>query len=519
MRPSFWKMNEIIDIVRDGEKKTAICIGRDDFGLPKHLMQGTKQDGIISDGHSLSSWYWDGLCVIEGMRYVYFSPCEIHPIYDISTYSRPKALKIVRNLAFALSTAKEDYLDLITGVFPLYRIWIYGEDSILIMPPDLGDLIGIMRDEETKENEVNRIIQGTAEKQFLLITEMAELLYYAATGIFPFASDEVRGSGYREVPVSYFEKLPEKTEGFISFIFHAKSREMRDIMGNGSGGECLGWFLSKSRDLEWNLPPRTEEERDASIKKTRESEAYSTYFAERTRIYKRNTFWRTKGTAIGIVAVIVFFERFVDAIPRAELTGFLVREDQLTFFVFGRFHIHFHFVTDFEVGVVTEFAAGDHPFGFETDVHEHFAFVDRGNGTFHYFASLDVREGLVVLFGDLFFRFATVDGSFGFKCVPVELIDGDRGVRRLLSLRFFCVCSHFVVCWNETKRVRHYVLTPCNSTRLPKGVAKVRYFFNLQAVADIFPGTKHLVAVFCWRPEIFADNIFGTEGRPRSGTR
>ena len=66
MRPSFWKMNEIIDIVRDGEKKTAICIGRDDFGLPKHLMQGTKQDGIISDGHSLSSWYWDGLCVIEG---------------------------------------------------------------------------------------------------------------------------------------------------------------------------------------------------------------------------------------------------------------------------------------------------------------------------------------------------------------------------------------------------------------------------------------------------------------------
>ena len=39
MRPSFWKMNEIIDIVRDGEKKTAICIGRDDFGLPKHLSE------------------------------------------------------------------------------------------------------------------------------------------------------------------------------------------------------------------------------------------------------------------------------------------------------------------------------------------------------------------------------------------------------------------------------------------------------------------------------------------------
>lgn len=306
MRPFSW-MNEVIDIIRDGEKKTAICIGQDDFGLPKHLMQGAKHDGIISDGKTLERWFWDGLCTIEGMRYVYFSPARIRPIYDISTYSRPKALEIVRNLAFALVSADESFLDLITGVLPLYRIWIYDDTKVLVMPPDLGDLIGIMRDEETKENEVNRIIQGTAEKQFLLITEMAELLYYAASGIFPFASDEVRGSGYREAPISLFASLPERTEGFISFIFHAKNREMRDIMGNGSGGQCLKWFLDRSKDLEWNLPARTEEERDAEIKKNTSSESYSNFFKERTRIYKRNTFWRTKGTAICVGAVIGIF--------------------------------------------------------------------------------------------------------------------------------------------------------------------------------------------------------------------
>ena len=124
MRPFSW-MNEVIDIIRDGEKKTAICIGQDDFGLPKHLMQGAKYDGIISDGKTLERWFWDGLCTIEGMRYVYFSPARIRPIYDISTYSRPKALEIVRNLAFALVSADESFLDLITGVLPLYRIWIY----------------------------------------------------------------------------------------------------------------------------------------------------------------------------------------------------------------------------------------------------------------------------------------------------------------------------------------------------------------------------------------------------------
>ena len=47
------KMEEIINIVRDGAEKTAIWIGNDDMGIPKHLMQGVKHDGIISDGKEI----------------------------------------------------------------------------------------------------------------------------------------------------------------------------------------------------------------------------------------------------------------------------------------------------------------------------------------------------------------------------------------------------------------------------------------------------------------------------------
>ena len=296
---------EIIDIIRDGEKKTAIWIGSDDMGIPKHLMQGEKRNGVISDGKTLREWYWDGLCAIDGERYVYFAPCRLRPIYEISTSARKDALTIVRKTAFALQQMKKDFLDLITGIFPLYRIWIYGENDVLIFPPDLGDIFAIMRTDERKEAEVNRIIQSTAEKPFLLITEMAELLYYAASGRFPFASDAVRGSGYKEVPLSFYEQLPEKTEGLINFIFHAKSREMRDIMGNRDDGKNLSWFLSRSENLEWPLQNRTEEERDRAIEKAESTVEFREFFEKREKITKRNTFWRVKGTIIIIVTAAV----------------------------------------------------------------------------------------------------------------------------------------------------------------------------------------------------------------------
>ena len=142
------RINEVIDIVRDGNKKTAIWMGNDSFGIPKHLMQGEKQTGLICDGRTVRPWFWDGMCAIDGERYVYFDPCHVRPIYALATECRADALTIVRKIAFALSGMKKDYLDLITGIMPLSRLWSYGENDVLILPPDLGDIFLIMREEE-----------------------------------------------------------------------------------------------------------------------------------------------------------------------------------------------------------------------------------------------------------------------------------------------------------------------------------------------------------------------------------
>ena len=48
---------DIINHVVDGELKTCIKLGRDDFGLPKHLMQGEKKCGYLLKNGELIPHY------------------------------------------------------------------------------------------------------------------------------------------------------------------------------------------------------------------------------------------------------------------------------------------------------------------------------------------------------------------------------------------------------------------------------------------------------------------------------
>ena len=296
----------ILDIERYGETKTAIKLGSDQFGIPKHLLQGVKRSGLISDGETITEWYWDGLCTIAEERYVYFPKCKLESWETLATTHRKDALKLVNALAFALRDAGSEFLDLTTGVFPLYRVFIYEDTKVLILPPDLGDILSVSEEASEKRREVIAVIKGNAENNFRLITEMAELLYYAASGFLPFESDEIRGSGYPVEDIGEIADLPEKTAGFINFILKAKGREMRDIMGNYSDGKNLKWFLERS-DLEWTLENRSEEERAKTVEDTLSSQSYADFFADASKKAKRNTFWRVKGTVIVVVAVIAIF--------------------------------------------------------------------------------------------------------------------------------------------------------------------------------------------------------------------
>ena len=310
---------EIREIERDGRTWTAIRIGRDDFGVPKHLMQGEKMEGIITDGSSIRPWYWEGFATIDDWRYVYFERCDLEAFDTIATVHRKDALELVNKLAFALSEADSRFLDLSSGVFPTYRIFILSGRDILLLPPDLADIFSIMIDEETKNRESTALVQGSAEAGFRLVSEMAQLLYYAAAGTLPFLREESREAGYKELPLSLYQGMDAKTEGLISFILHAKSREMRDIMGNRSPEKVLPWFLERSKGLGWNLEDRSEEERLADVRKAEESPEAKALLEKIGKAAKRRAFWRVKGTVITVsviaaAAIISFLVSYISGI-------------------------------------------------------------------------------------------------------------------------------------------------------------------------------------------------------------
>ena len=118
---------------------------------------------------------------------------------------------------------------------------------------------------------------------------------------------------------------------------------------------------------------------------------------------------------------LVIIQSLVYTIPRLELTGLFVRQDQLTFFVLGAVDINLDLFAYGQFGVVAELADGDDTFALVADVNDNFAFVDVDNRSFNDFADLHLRKRLIVRFGNLIFGFV-VEGRFVFECVPVEIL-------------------------------------------------------------------------------------------------
>ena len=120
-----------------------------------------------------------------------------------------------------------------------------------------------------------------------------------------------------------------------------------------------------------------------------------------------------------------FSRGFVDAIPRFELTGFLVRKSQLAVAVFGGIHVNLHLVADLQIGIVAELGVGDDALALVADVHQYLAFGDTRDGAFDHFADVDVRERFVVSCGNLLFGLV-IDAQIPFERIPVELVVRNR---------------------------------------------------------------------------------------------
>lgn len=299
------KAEDIVKLDVDGVVKTAIRIGYKDDSLPSHIFQGGKKEGIIVENGIPRPFLWESITFKDDQRYVYFEDMEVYSLEELFYSKRNLALEIVRNIAIGLENADESFLNLETGVFPLYRIFLLSGSGVLLLPPDIGDVISILRNDEQRMSEVNVLIRRESEQQFKLIMEMAELLYYSASGKLPYQDQDIRHYRYEEYPLgnilsSNKESLDDKTVGLINFILHAKRREMRDIMGNRSAGKALVWFIEKSKGLEWAL----EKGNDFLISSYENTEDYAKFSKRSIDGAKRHDFFRKKGTIISVCSII-----------------------------------------------------------------------------------------------------------------------------------------------------------------------------------------------------------------------
>ena len=115
------KEQMITNTVIDGKEYTAIALGVDDFAIPRHMMQGEKQDGYIYKHGELIPWRWEAFCTIEGRKCFYFDRCRIENFSSIATTHRDNALTLVRDLAVALTLLPQSFGSVQLGLLPTYR--------------------------------------------------------------------------------------------------------------------------------------------------------------------------------------------------------------------------------------------------------------------------------------------------------------------------------------------------------------------------------------------------------------
>ena len=110
----------------------------------------------------------------------------------------------------------------------------------------------------------------------------------------------------------------------------------------------------------------------------------------------------TLGAALDItVDDLAAFVGFVDAIPRLEQLGFLVREDELAIGAFLVLNVDFHLVAHLQVRAGAELCNRDDAVRLEADVDDHFAVGDGHHSAFDDLVVSDLAHGAGVLLFEL----------------------------------------------------------------------------------------------------------------------
>ena len=301
----------MIDITQKtvgGVEMTALRFGPDKFDIPVHLMQKEREDCILVTDEDIVSFPWNGVTKDTGGQYLLLDKCNLEDIWTLSTTNRERALDLVRKTALGIKKGGKKFADLSTGIFPLYRIYIKDKKDILILPEDAASILAVSLVRSDMDACSKDLTKKDTEVGYTLILEMAELLYFASSGRFPYKDEEVRRSGYNEIPLEFYTPLlDEKTSSFITTTLSMKERNQRKISGNNGPEKSIGWFIDNTESLTWNLKNRTEEEKEIEAKNTEDNEEFKKLWKEKSKKAKTRKFWAEKGAVIAVTVLIVGF--------------------------------------------------------------------------------------------------------------------------------------------------------------------------------------------------------------------
>jgi len=303
---------------------SALRFGSDNYEMPLRVMQNTRECGLLITDDKIEEFPWYGVTKDRDGQYILLPLSEYEDISTIADRHRDEALSLVRKIALGLNNAPRGFSDLLTGIFPLYRIYIEKGHNIVLLPPDAGSILTLSRSPEETDRDVRALIKSDIEPSFTLASEMTQLLYYALSGRLPYESNDVRGSGYKPYPLSLYG-FGSELSAFIMKTLTLKEKEMRLICLNGSAENTLGWFLRETGEYGWNEKKRSREELIAEREKAEKESAFTALREKKTKASKRRRIIREKGgpaiiIALVAAAVLYFTGNFLYNQFRAPLT-------------------------------------------------------------------------------------------------------------------------------------------------------------------------------------------------------
>lgn len=310
-RKLFMFTNEnIVNLEIDGIEYSAIVFDNKNTDLPAALLTGEKKPSYLFEDGKVEQWYWKNFSSYNGSKCLYFDKISLHPLAELSTTLRNKAPLLINNLAKALNQCSTEFLDLRGGIVSAWRIYFTDTNGVLILSSNLGDIFSSTNTEETRFANTSSLIHSGIHPSFTLIDEIAQLYYFAALGIKPFEDDTVREIGYRAIPLAVAAPVlcPEIDKDMINKIdgiLSLKMGKQREISGNLDPQKALEWFYTKIENESWNLPNRDKVPDVMDILMS--NEKTSAYLKSTESNAKKRIFWRTKGTVLIIVSVIVIF--------------------------------------------------------------------------------------------------------------------------------------------------------------------------------------------------------------------